>query len=187
MHHWVRHPCCSIDSATSCFCQSTGSEPLVDIRGICCCVPSLEHGQRPFSVGFLCSSSGSATMAKKILIVEDHQDTRELLARILRYRGYEPLEATGGYEGIAMSLAEHPDLVLMDLILPDLHGLDAAKQIKANAETAQIPIVAYTAWYQRDMRAKALEAGITEYLLKPVSTDVLVEVIERLTGLPTRQ
>ena len=124
-------------------------------------------------------------MRKKILIVEDHRDTLELLAHILRYRGYEPLEANGGHEGIAKSLAEHPDLILMDLILPDLHGLDAAKQIKANPETAHIPIVAYTAWYQRDMEAKALEAGITDYLLKPVSMDVLVKVIERLTGLPT--
>jgi two-component system, cell cycle response regulator DivK len=125
-------------------------------------------------------------MGKKILTIEDHRDTRELLARILRYKGYEPLEAKGGYEGIAISLAEHPDLVLMDLILPDLHGLDAAKQIKANPETAQIPIVAYTAWYQRDMRAKALEAGIAEYLVKPVPTEALIEVIERLTAIPVR-
>ena len=121
-------------------------------------------------------------MGKKILIIEDHRDSRELLALILRYRGYEPLEAKDGYEGIAMSLAERPDLILMDLMLPDLHGLDGARQIRANPETAQIPIVAYTAWYQRDMRAKALEAGITEYLVKPVPTEVLVEVIERLTG-----
>ena len=85
-----------------------------------------------------------------------------------------------------MSLAEHPDLVLMDLILPDLHGLNAARQIKANPKTAQIPIVAYIAWDQRDMRAKALEAGITEYLVEPVPMEVLVEVIERLTGLPVR-
>ena len=85
-----------------------------------------------------------------------------------------------------MSLAEHPDLVLMDLSLPDLHGFDTARRIKANPETAQVPIVAYTAWYQRDMRAKAQEAGITEYLIKPVPMEVLVEVIERLTGLHTR-
>jgi CheY-like chemotaxis protein len=120
-------------------------------------------------------------MRKKILIIEDHPDMRELLALALRYKGYERLEAKDGYEGIAMALAEHPDLVLMDLILPGLNGLDTAKRIKANPETAQIPIVAYTACYGRDMMAKALEAGMTEYLLKPVPMEVLVEVIERLT------
>jgi CheY-like chemotaxis protein len=120
-------------------------------------------------------------MRKKILIIEGHPDTRELLALTLRDRGYEPLEAKDSDEGIAMALAEHPDLVLMDIILPGLNGLDTARRIKANPETAQIPIVAYTGWYGRDMKAKALEAGMTEYLLKPVSMEVLVEVIERLT------
>ena len=120
-------------------------------------------------------------MRKKILIIENHAESREVLSRILRYKGYKPLEAKDGYEGIAMSLAEHPDLVLMDLTLPSLSGFNTARKIKANLETAQIPIVAYTAWYEQNMRAQALKAGITKYLVKPVPPEVLVEVIEKLT------
>ena len=82
---------------------------------------------------------------------------------------------------MAMILTEHPDLVLMDLTLPDLSGFDAARRIKANPTTARIPIVAYTAWDQQGMRAKARKAGISRYLVKPVPAEVLVEVIEDLT------
>ena len=120
-------------------------------------------------------------MSKKILIVEDSTALRDLVARILRHKGYEPLEAKDGYEAMAMILTEHPDLVLMDLTLPDLSGFDAARRIKANPTTAQIPIVAYTAWDQQGMRAKARKAGISRYLVKPVPAEVLVEVIEDLT------
>jgi two-component system KDP operon response regulator KdpE len=120
-------------------------------------------------------------MGKKILIIEDHPDARRILALSLRHLGYEALEAQDGYAGIAMGLAEHPDLILLDLGLPGLTGIDTAKRIKADAETTQIPIVAYTAWHRREMEAKARDAGVVEYLVKPTPVNMIAAVIERLT------
>ena len=120
-------------------------------------------------------------MGKKILIIEDNADLRRILAFTLRYMGYEPLEAKDGYVGIRMSLAERPDLVLLDLGLPGMSGIETANEIKKNPDTVQIPIVAYTAWPQRDAEEQAREAGLEEYLQKPVSLTTIVDVIERLT------
>jgi len=120
-------------------------------------------------------------MGKKILIIEDNADLRRILALTLRYMDYEPLEAKDGYVGIEMSLAERPDLVLLDLGLPGMNGIETAKKIKKNPYTVQIPIVAYTAWSQTEIEAKAREAGLEEYLQKPVSLNAIINVIERLT------
>lgn len=120
-------------------------------------------------------------MAKKILIIEDHIDAREMLALILRHKGYEPLEAMNGNEGLAMTLAHHPDLILMDLGLPGMDGFETARKIKENLQTSQIPIVACSAWGRREMAARARQAGMEEYIVKPVTFVAIVEVIERLT------
>ncbi len=120
-------------------------------------------------------------MGKKILIIEDNADLRRILALTLRYMDYEPLEAKDGYVGIEMSLAEHPDLVLLDLGLPGMNGIETAKRIKKNPDTVEIPIVAYTAWSQAEIESKAREAGLVEFLQKPVSLNAIINAIERLT------
>lgn len=120
-------------------------------------------------------------MSKKVLIIEDHVQMRAMLALTLRYMNYEPLEAGDGYDGIQKSVAEHPDVVLLDLGLPGIGGLDTAKKIKENPETGDIPIIAFTAWDQKEFQARAEEVGMSAYLQKPVSLNEIVKQIEMLT------
>lgn len=120
-------------------------------------------------------------MNKKILIVEDHPDIRQVLTLTLRHQGYEVVEANTGCSAVALTLSEKPDLVLVDLSLPDVNGLDIARTIKRNPETAEIPLVALSGYSERNVAGKALEAGMSEYLLKPTDTEQIVKVIEKLT------
>jgi len=124
-------------------------------------------------------------MSKKVLIIEDHLQMRAMLALTLRYMDYEPLEAEDGYAGIKRSVADHPDLVLLDLGLPGISGLDTAKKIKENPQTGNIPIIAFTGWDPREFEAKAREAGMAAYLQKPVSLSEIVKKIEMLTRSDT--
>ena len=119
-------------------------------------------------------------MAKKILVVEDVQDSRAVLIIILqRFCGYETIEAGTGTEAIQKTLAERPDLIVMDLGLPDITGVDVAKTLKENPNTAQIPIIAYTAWSPDAWKDAALNAGMVHYLQKPVAKEVMKETIAR--------
>jgi CheY-like chemotaxis protein len=120
-------------------------------------------------------------VSKKILIVEDHPDVRRVLTLSLGRFGYEILEADTGGSGIALTLSESPDLVLVDLSLPDVSGLEVAKAIKQNPRTAEIPLVALSGHSEQDLAPKALEAGLTAYLMKPIDTQRLAVVIEELT------
>jgi CheY-like chemotaxis protein len=119
-------------------------------------------------------------MAKKILVVEDVEDSRAILVIILqRFCGYQTLEAANGTEAIQKTLAEKPDLIVMDLGLPDITGVDVAKALKENPNTAHIPIIAHTAWSTDKWKDAALVAGMVEYLQKPVPKEVLKETIAR--------
>ena len=123
----------------------------------------------------------SATpIRKKVLVVEDRDDSRTILVTILRrFCGYETIEAANGTEAIEKAVAEKPDLILMDLDLPDISGIEAAKAVKENPSTAHIPIVAQTAWSARQWKAKVLRAGMVDYLEKPVSMELMKATIER--------
>ena len=118
---------------------------------------------------------------KKILIIDDHPDVRRVLTITLHHQGYETCEASDACAGIRMSLAENPDLILMDLSLPDSSGLETAKKIKENPKTSQIPIVACSGWKNDEIVAQATEAGIIEFLAKPISPELLAQVIGKLT------
>lgn len=114
-----------------------------------------------------------------MLIVEDHKESREILAHQLRRLGHQVIEAMGGEQGIEKASAEAPDFIFMDLGLPDISGIKAAARIKENPKTADIPIVALTAWSERDFKAEVLKAGMADYLTKPTSPAVLKATIER--------
>ncbi|MPZ75088.1 MAG: response regulator [Deltaproteobacteria bacterium] len=118
---------------------------------------------------------------KKILIIEDHPNVRRVLTITLGHLGYETLQAADGCTGIKMSLAENPDLILLDISLPDSSGFETARTIKENPKTNQIPIVACSGWNREEIVTQGLESGIVEFLAKPISPEVLVEVIKRLT------
>src|SRR5215470_4362305 len=102
---------------------------------------------------------------KKILIVEDNESVRKTLALALSYMDHEPIEAKNGCEAVKKSVTEKPALVLTEISLPGINGIEAIKRIKRNPQTAAIPVVCYTVWKERELRKIALEAGVSEYLV----------------------
>jgi two-component system, cell cycle response regulator DivK len=124
------------------------------------------------------ATEGSGEMAKKILIVEDNKHLREILASVLHSSGYTMLEAATGAQGIEKAVAEKPNLILLDLDLPDITGIDAARVLKNNPATAEIPIIACSALSGSEWREEALRAGIADYLQKPISLAMIKAKIE---------
>jgi len=118
-------------------------------------------------------------MAKRILVVEDNEDSRFILIVILRSLGYETTEAETGTQGVEKALSEEPDLIVMDLGLPGISGIDAAREIKKNPSTAHIPIIAHSAWSPSQWKEEALEVGMVGYLEKPVSRELMNATIEK--------
>jgi CheY-like chemotaxis protein len=116
----------------------------------------------------------------KILLIEDNEMNRDMLARRLKRRGYEVIVAVDGQAGIDMAHSENPDLILMDLSLPVIDGWTATSQLKANDDTRQIPIIALTAHAMTGDREKAIEAGCDEFDTKPVELKRLLSKIEQL-------
>ncbi|MFZ2362240.1 MAG: response regulator [Anaerolineae bacterium] len=127
------------------------------------------------------STADSATPPAqfRILVIEDNADMREFLQRILKRRGYGYLGAVDGAEGVALALAERPDLILMDLALPVLDGYEATRLLKANPACAATPIVAVTAHARAVDQERALESGCDAYISKPYSIRQLFELIEQ--------
>jgi CheY-like chemotaxis protein len=116
----------------------------------------------------------------RILLVEDNEMNRDMLARRLQRRGYGVLIAPDGAEGVAQAQAEVPDLILMDMSLPVLDGWEATRRLKATPETRSIPVIALTAHAMSGDREKALEAGCDDYDTKPVEFNRLLAKIEAL-------
>jgi len=116
----------------------------------------------------------------KVLIVDDEPDNVELLARRLSRRGYTVLSATSAEEGQEIALAEKPDIILMDIKMPQVDGLEATRRLKADDATRQIPVIALTAHAMTEDRQLALAAGADEYESKPVDLPALIAKIEVL-------
>jgi two-component system cell cycle response regulator DivK len=116
----------------------------------------------------------------KILIVEDNEDNRDSLSRRLQRRGFEVVVAGDGKAGVAQAQSEKPDLVLMDMNMPELDGWEATRQIKAAAETRNLPVIALTAHAMSGDRDRALAAGCADYHTKPVDFPKLLAQIEAL-------
>ena len=104
-----------------------------------------------------------------ILIVEDNEKNLKLVRDILRFKGYRTLEAATAAVGLHLAATEHPDLILMDIQLPDLDGATALCRLRADPTTANIPVVALTAFAMKDDRVRFLNAGFDDYLTKPIS------------------
>lgn len=119
-------------------------------------------------------------MPFKILIVEDHPDSREILKIQIEVIGYEVVEATNGEEALEKAAAERPDLIIMDIGLPGINGVEATAKLKANPKTADIPVVAYTAWPEDFFREKAEKVHMAGFLTKPTPARRFKEFIEQL-------
>lgn len=116
-------------------------------------------------------------MCLKILCVEDNPQNMRLVRKILQHAGYEVLEAMDGLSAIDMTESDQPALILMDVNLPDIDGLEATRRIKATPHLAHIPIVALTANAMYGDRERCLDAGCDDYLSKPVNKAQLLEII----------
>ena len=117
--------------------------------------------------------------AIKILVVDDNDNVRSFLVLLLRSGGYETLEAATGEEAVEKAISWRPDVILMDIILPGINGVDATKAIRNNPSTAQIPIIAYSALPVVGWKEQALKAEMVAYLQKPIKLQLLMETIQK--------
>lgn len=118
-------------------------------------------------------------MMKRILVIEDQEDNRAILRDLLGAAGYVYLEAVNGAEGVATALAEKPDLILMDIQLPELDGYDATRRIRTIPAIATVPIIAVTSYALSGDEAKARAAGCNDYVTKPYSPRALLAKVRQ--------
>lgn len=118
-------------------------------------------------------------MMKRILVIEDQEDNRAILRDLLGAAGYVYLEAVNGADGVATALVEKPDLILMDIQLPELDGYDATRRIRTIPEIATVPIIAVTSYALSGDEAKARAAGCNDYVTKPYSPRALLAKVRQ--------
>jgi two-component system cell cycle response regulator DivK len=119
---------------------------------------------------------------KKILLVEDNEFNRKIVRDLLARQPYDLLEAHDGEAGVAAARRDKPDVIVMDVQLPKLSGLDATRAIRAEPETAKIPIIVVTSFALSGDDKKAMDAGASAYLAKPYSPRQLLDTIRRMAG-----
>jgi len=115
-----------------------------------------------------------------VLIVEDNEKNMKLARDILQAKGYQTVEAVTGEEGVKLARERKPDLVLMDIQLPGINGIEAFKQIRADAGTKSIPVVALTASVTPTDRSEITAAGFNAFISKPINLREFVETVKRL-------
>lgn len=116
-----------------------------------------------------------------VLVVEDFEDNRFMMRRLLEMSGYRVVEAVNGNQAVERAVSDRPDIILMDLSLPQLDGLAATRRIRSQDGMRKVPIVAVSAHDSADFHAEALAAGCNEYVTKPIDFDQLVQLLGRLT------
>ena len=118
-----------------------------------------------------------ASESRTILIIEDYSDTRELLSAMLRGKGYKVIEAEDGLEGLLKATAMYPDLIIMDLSLPEMDGVEAARRIHRQGKLAHIPIFVVSAYLTQEVKEDVCDAGCVEIFPKPFDADLLLRKI----------
>jgi len=117
-----------------------------------------------------------------ILIVDDYTDNRTLLSAWLRAKGYAVIEAEDGREGLLQANRSNPDLILMDLAMPEMDGVEATRQIRQRKVLSETPIFVISAYSTREVQADALAAGCTEVFAKPLELELLLSKIRSTLG-----
>src|SRR6266516_5469436 len=115
---------------------------------------------------------------KKILVIEDEPEMRRNIAVLLRYKGYEPIAAQNGRAGVEMARKEKPELILCDVMMPELDGYGVLRALQEDAKLALIPFIFLTAKGEKDDLRSGMNLGADDYLTKPVGNDDLVRAIE---------
>lgn len=116
---------------------------------------------------------------KKVLIIEDNENNMYMMRFILTKLGHEVLEARDGASGVALAAAERPDLILMDIQLPVLDGYSATRRIRADETLKETPIIAVTSYAMVGDKEKAIAAGCTAYVEKPIDPVTFIKVLEK--------
>ena len=116
---------------------------------------------------------------KNVMVVEDNEKNRKLMRVVLKAKGYNVIEATTGEEALSLLKGNIPDIILMDIQLPGIDGLTLIKQIKADAHTKDIPIIAVTAYAMKGDEQKILDTGCNAYVSKPINIQELPLTIEK--------
>lgn len=116
---------------------------------------------------------------KRILVIEDNEDNLYLIMFILKENGHSVIVARNGSDGVEKAIKEKPDLILMDIQLPDIDGLEATRRIRASEADGDLPIIAITSYAMPGDRRKALAAGCTSYIEKPINTETIMAEIEK--------
>ncbi|HZK90481.1 MAG TPA: response regulator [Stellaceae bacterium] len=126
----------------------------------------------------------SNSAPKRILVVEDNELNMKLLNDVLEAHGFDVMSTPRGKVAVEWARQYHPDLILMDLQLPDLSGLDATRRLKADAETRDIPVIAVTAFAMAGDEKKALDHGCDAYVAKPIVLRDFLDLVARFIGMP---
>ena len=126
--------------------------------------------------------SRAAAKGKRILIVEDNPLNMKLFAAMMTAEGYEVLQATDGPGGLDLARRQHPDLIVMDVQLPGLSGLDVTHSLKADAATSDIPIVATSAFTQKEDIERARASGVDGFMAKPIAITEFLDMIAAFTA-----
>jgi len=116
--------------------------------------------------------------SQRILVVEDNQDNRELVVKVLKINGYKVIEAVDGEEAIEKTKTENPDLILMDLFIPKIDGYEVTRRLKSDRDLKHIPVIALTAHAMKGDMEVALAAGCDGYMPKPIDVRELPKQIE---------
>jgi two-component system, cell cycle response regulator DivK len=119
----------------------------------------------------------TALASPTILVIEDHSDAREVLTIILRQKGYNVIEAENGLRGLLQARGNYPDLIIMDLALPEMDGVETARRIRETPELSHIPIFAVSGFLTRDVEADVRAAGCVQMFKKPFDFESLLESI----------
>jgi two-component system, cell cycle response regulator DivK len=117
-----------------------------------------------------------------ILVVEDNEQSRKLVRDVLRFKGYEIIEAETGEDGVRLAQERRPSLVLMDIRLPGMDGIEALGRLRAEADTRSIPVLAMTASVMTEHRQKIMDAGFDAFQSKPINVKEFVAAVEQLLG-----
>ena len=115
---------------------------------------------------------------KKIMVVDDEQDILQFLDLVLRERGYQVIKATSGQEALTLAATEKPDLVLLDVMMPEMDGWEVLKLLRVDPETEHIPVAMLSARTEAKDRVQGLQEGAIDYICKPFSLPELLEKIE---------
>jgi CheY-like chemotaxis protein len=130
------------------------------------------------------STSSRKRFRPLVLLVEDDAHDREIYGKILWYNGFDVVNGEDGAEGVALAREHQPDVVVVDLVMPRLNGIEVCREIKADPTTARVPVIALTGRSRFEFGDLARDAGCVRYLEKPIGPLKVLEAVESLVGRP---